>query len=260
MTETIDTTALANEYVFPCYWGGASKSPNPPQIHAAIRSLRAEVGSLAAKKQAGGPMFPVRGAKELAQKLAQALNDLNLVAFPQDQKVTNIDTQNIPGNTSASGKPVFRTLVHVQTTVRVGAPDGSFVDFVGSGHGGDVDDKAGGKGDTYAWKAAILKGLCIPDQDMVDTDDEAPSEKAPKLRSVAKIEKDGATDPVPENASGLAYVMGQIAKAATVKDLEAIAAGIKSGTLALAGADRLRASKAYVERKAELAGTGPTVA
>lgn len=255
-------SALTNEYVFPCYWGGATKSANPPQIHKAIRDLRAEVGSLAAKKQAGGPMFPVRGAKELAQKLAQALNDLNLVAFPQAQEVHERDTANIPGNTTASGKPVFRTLVHVKTTVRLGAPDGSFVDFVGSGHGGDVDDKAGGKGDTYAWKAAILKGLCIPDQDMVDTDDEAPSEEkgrgASKLKSVpaaTKLEtppKDGASDPVPEDASGLAYVIAQIGRAEKLSDLEAIAAGIKSGTLALAGADRLRASQAYVARKKAL--------
>jgi hypothetical protein len=51
--------------------------------------------------------------------------------------------------------------------------DGSYVDFVGSGHGSSSDDKAGGKASTYAWKDAIIKGLSMPDADMADTDDES---------------------------------------------------------------------------------------
>src|SRR5688500_7406109 len=85
----------ANIYVFPAYWGGVTKSSRPPLIHEKIRELRLAVGGLAAKKQQGGPMFPVRGAKELAQKLAQALCDLDLVAPVVSQDVTLVPTENI---------------------------------------------------------------------------------------------------------------------------------------------------------------------
>jgi hypothetical protein len=239
-----------------------------PQIHSKLLELRRAVGSLAAKKQQGGPMFPVRGAKELNQKLAQALNDLDLVAPVVAQSVQFIDTDKIPGNQTASGKPVFRTLVHVTATVRVIAPDGSYIDFVGSGHGGDTDDKAGGKASTYAWKDAILKGLSIPHEDMVDTDDDegsatvsSPGKPAP----VRNPKSDASTSTSSSAASsstaspaadvgpgGLTYVLEKITQAQnnkSMQELEAIKEAIAKGTLALAGADRLRASKAWVEAK-----------
>lgn len=240
-----------------------------PQIHNLLLDLRREVGSLAAKKQQGGPMFPVRGAKELNQKLAEALNKLDMVAAVVDQKVTFIDTDRIPGNQTASGKPVFRTLVHVVATVRVIAPDGSYLDMVGSGHGGDTDDKAGGKASTYAWKDAILKGLSIPHEDMEDTDDDASSttpvssagKPAPVRSAKPDREDSGPTQQPPAGANGstteggLDYVMAKIKEAETNKslpELEAIKEAIAKGTLSLAGSDRLRASKRWVEAKSAI--------
>lgn len=166
-------TQPQSEWVFPSAYGGAVKSPNPPQIHALMRDLRIEIGAVEAKKSQDrfGPKFPVRGAKDLAQKLANALNTLNMEAPVVAQEITLIDCDKIPGNERQSGNPVFRTLAHVKSTVRLIAPDTSFIDLVGSGHGGDPDDKSGGKASTYAWKDALLKGLSIPHEDMVDTDD-----------------------------------------------------------------------------------------
>lgn len=251
------------EFVFPGAYGGAVKSETPPQIHDLVKKLRREVGSLAAKKQPGGPMFAVRGAKELAQKVAEALDSLNMVAYPVSQEVHHLDP-NVPGNATSSGKPVFRTLVHVKTTVRVVAPDTSFMDVVGSGHGGDVDDKAGGKADTYAWKNALLKGLTIPDSDMVDTDDEQPSERGPRLvtnpKPAASSPAEGNSKPAgtngeasaPSDAKGLAYVLAEIEKADTEAALEAIKRAIASGVLAIHGNDRLTASSAWVARRDDL--------
>lgn len=248
------------QYVFPTYWGGMAVSPTPPQIHGKIRELRAEIGGLKAKKVQGGPQFPVRGAKELAQKLAQALNDLDMVAPVIAQEVTLVDTQNIPSNTNSSGKPVFRTLAHVKSTVRVGAPDGSYVDMVGSGHGGDVDDKAGGKADTYGWKIAILKGLTIPEEDMVDTDDDSSAEpvspkRPPDLKrgnqTSAASGPDLRGEPA-ESAQSVAAVVARIEKA-TENELAEIKDGVMSGAIPLAGADKLRVSTAFVQRKNKLA-------
>jgi hypothetical protein len=248
------------QYVFPTYWGGMAVSPNPPQIHGKLRELRQAVGGLKAKKVQGGPMFPVRGAKELAQKLAQALNDLDMVAPVIAQEVTLVDTKDIPSNATNSGKPVFRTLAHVKSTVRVGAPDGSYVDMVGSGHGGDVDDKAGGKADTYGWKIAILKGLTIPEEDMVDTDDDSsdtkelsasPNKFSPSRTSPrqAQAVKPKGEDTAGNDTRGDVDAVIKRIQAADDAELTAIKDGIQNGSIALAGADRLRASTEFVKRR-----------
>lgn len=263
------SSPVDNRYVFPAYWGGMVVTTQPPQIHQALRDLRRAVGSLAAKKQQGGPMFPVRSAKELMQKLAEGLDELNLHAFPIAQEVHHFDTSTIPGNQTQSGKPVFRTLAHVKSTVRVGAADGSYVDFVGSGHGGDVDDKSGGKADTYAWKAAILKGLCVPEQDMPDTDDDSsdndsagPTRSAKTVAAPTSRTTFSATEPVKaardvkaarsDAGSTLDAAIAAINAAADANDeakLEQIKNDVMSGAIALAGADRLKASTAFVRAR-----------
>jgi len=241
------------EYVWPCWWGGVTRSSVAPTIAAKLREARLHIGGFAAKKAQGGPSFPVRNAKELAQKLAQALSDLDMVASVVSQEVTLLPTDTIPDNKTSSGKPVFRTLVHVKATVRIGAPDGSFIEVVGSGNGGDVDDKAGGKASTYAWKDAVTKGLTVPEQDLMDTDDEAPSEgSAPETlkRQPSKSEAKAVT--VTADESTLAATTVRIAAATTIADLEKIKDDIKSGKIALAGADKLRASTAFVAKRKQL--------
>lgn len=278
------------QFVFPSAYGGAVQSDSPPQIHNFMRALRIEIGAIEAKKSQDkfGPKFPVRGAKDLAQKLANALNTLNMEAPVIAQEVTFFDTDKIPGNERQSGNPVFRTLAHVKATVRLIAPDTSFIDMVGSGHGGDVEDKSGGKASTYAWKDALLKGLSIPHEDMVDTDDDSStgggepakgraegySRKegggankaagrtsrgqgaagvADSVESAGPVESsDGALEERDSDAKGLAYVLTKIKEADSEADLEQIRTAIKSGVLALHGADRLAATKAFVERKKEL--------
>lgn len=277
-------------YVFPSAYGGAVQSTEPPQIHGLMKELRIEVGAVQAKKMAGGPMFPVRGAKDLNQKLADALNKLNMQAPVHKQDVTLIETNNIPDNKNGKGTaPVFRTLAHVKATVRLIAPDTSFIDVVGSGHGGDVDDKAGGKASTYAWKDALLKGLCIPHEDMVDTDDDSSTgggqssgdgEKGTKatgagrgrkvapakgaggagsqgeMEPTAVVQSSASEEDGPvagtEAKSGLAEALAKIEKANSVADLEQVREAIKSGAIPLHGADRLKATMAFTARKKEL--------
>lgn len=278
-------------FVFPSAYGGAVQSSNPPQIHELMKKLRMEVGAVAAKKQAGGPMFPVRGAKELNQKLADALNALNMAAPVVKQEINLLPTNEIPDNKTPSGKPVFRTLAHVKSTVRLIAPDTSFIDCVGSGHGGDVDDKSGGKASTYAWKDAILKGLSIPHEDMVDTDDDssvgggqttdggtAASEAAAKGGTRKREAKKGAAageggTSEPSGGSkgavgdsgvgvsveanipgGLGQTLARITNAKSLADLEQLRTEIKSGALALHGADKLKATQAWVARKEAIKG------
>lgn len=277
-----------NQFVFPSAYGGAVQSTNPPMIHDMMRKLRLEIGAVEAKKSEDkyGPKFPVRGAKDLAQKLANALNVLNMEAPVIAQEIKLLETDKIPGNERQSGSPVFRTLAHVKSTVRLIAPDTSFIDLVGSGHGGDVDDKSGGKASTYAWKDALLKGLSIPHEDMVDTDDNSSTSdeesgggrtksysrsaprgpnKTPKQAiggdsqvrpdSVQSTSVDSGTS---ENGAeesdekGLAYVLAAIKEAHSEYALEQIREAVKSGTLHLTGSDRLTATKAWMQRKKDI--------
>lgn len=290
------SNATSRNFVFPSAYGGAVQSNEPPQIHVLLGELRRAVGSIAAKKQAGGPMFPVRGAKELNQKLADALNSLNMVAPVVDQVITLVDAQNIPKNENKSGNPVFRTLAHVKSTVRLIAPDTSFIDCVGSGHGGDVDDKSGGKASTYAWKDAIFKGLSIPHEDMVDTDDDSslgdgePGAVRGAGRKAAAKGGGKAVEGTREGAAGpdggsqgevgasstqpgrvvgsgndgnavesdstasseLGAVLKRIKGVDSLVSLELIREEIKSGELKLHGADKLKATQAWVARKEQL--------
>ena len=282
------TLPMSNQtmFVFPGAYGGAVQSSQPPQIHSLIRELRLRVGGIAATKQVGGPMFPVRSAKELQQKLAQALSELNMVASVHAQEITLLPTENIPKNETRAGGPVFRTLAHVKSTVRLIAPDTSFIDMVGSGHGGDVDDKSGGKASTYAWKDAVFKGLTVPNEDLDDTDDDSSaggSEAGGNSGGVgsrtargggkkegganrAAGQGGGSKGEVSEGMAsgsmvstgeasdekGLGYVLTKIAEANSDLELEQIRTAIKSGVLALHGADRLAATQAFVARKKQL--------
>jgi hypothetical protein len=164
-----NTTQL---YEFPTWWGGIARSTVPPLIAERVNSLRLSVGGLEAKRGGAAgeraPLYPVKSSKELFQKLAQGLSDLGLMAPVVDQTVHHQEYS----YTDSKGELRQGTAVHVTARIRLGATDGSFVELVGSGHGVDRDDKAGGKASTYAWKDAILKGLTIPEQDLVDTDDE----------------------------------------------------------------------------------------
>lgn len=148
-----------------------------PMIHKKLVDLRKSIGGLKAVKKAGVP-YKTKDAALLMEKLRKGLDDLNLTACVIDQEVNHY-----PQVTDETGD--ITTCVHVTATIRIEAEDGSYRDMVGSGHGFSSDDKAGGKASTYAWKDALIKGLCLPDADMVDADDESkPLKVAPKKTAV----------------------------------------------------------------------------
>lgn len=165
----------ANVYRWKAWWGGEVVSDVKPEIPAMLLALRKRVGGLQAKKTTGGPSFAIKSSKELEIKLRDACDDLGIpVCGPVGVDGGNIDVDR-------------GTAAFVKVVQRIGCSDGSFIDFVGIGHGADTQDKAAGKASTYARKDALTKGLIAPDKEMPDTDDEeAPIEGGVKRRAGGK--------------------------------------------------------------------------
>lgn len=196
------------QYVWPCWWGGASGGDKPPLIHQRVQELRREIGGLEAKKAQFGPSFPVKSAKELEQKLQPALDKLGLT-LSCSYDIHGIDLDRVPVSTNRKGEQqVVRSACWVKCTVKFCAEDGSYVESQGAGGGLDGDDKAYGKATTYARKDAILKMLAVPEKNMIDTDDEddvgtaqaepSADSKALMVRIMAAGSKDVLNGLVPE--------------------------------------------------------------
>lgn len=142
---------------------------SPPEIQKKVLEVRKLVGGLEAKKTAGGPSFATKSAKELLGKLRNALDLTGCTISVVKQDIINIPAESVPPD--GKGRTV-RSAVTIQTLVRLGAPDGSFIESWGSGGGLDADDKAVGKASTYSFKDAVIKMLTMPDAQLHDADDE----------------------------------------------------------------------------------------
>jgi hypothetical protein len=179
----------------------------PGKILSDLRALRQEIGAIAAEAKQG-VMYKVKSAEDLDSRLRAAADKLGMpmAAAPVSHTITHYEP--IPG-VDRKGNPVTHFIVHCIATVRFMSDDGSYVDFVGSGHGGGTDDKSGGKASTYAKKDATLKGLCLPNTLIPDTDDEPGHLPAPpSVNMVLEAIKSAMTGAELEEAKELAAMNG----------------------------------------------------
>ena len=210
-------------YTYPVWWGGTSTSETPPQIHQRLLDIRKSVGGLKARQQQNGPRFAIKSAKELMDKIRTAIDAAECHCFVAGMEARPMEVES---GTSAS----------VRATVCIGAPDGSFITLQGYGQGADRDDKAGGKASTYAYKDALIKGLTLPDAEMVDTDDEEGVRPTRKTKAAAAPAKTPAE------------LEQYIAQAATVASLDLLLPALRA-----APSDaRVALSEAYKARRKEL--------
>ena len=148
------------------------------KIWTDLVELRKKVGGLKAERKPG-VTFAVKSAKDLMIKLRDAADELGM---PVAGAIVESITYDLPG-IQVFSKPGIGC--HTSVKVMFMSSDGSNVIFAGSGHGTSNDDKAGGKASTYAWKDAVIKGLSLPDDDMIDTDDESSPITKPVTSNVA---------------------------------------------------------------------------
>ena len=174
--------------------------PVGPKIHRDMIKLRKLVGSVRAEKKSG-VMFPVKSAKDLVIKLRTAIDKLKMQVGVVKQE------------------PMFFLLgegwICITTvTVRFTSDDGSFVDYVGLGNGGDKQDKAAGKASTYGYKDALTKALTAPDAEMVDADDETPFEEPeqPIKRGPGRPKKDVVKDALDNMVSAILPTEAEVTK------------------------------------------------
>jgi hypothetical protein len=207
------------------WYGGETRSDSPPLIGGLILQLRRKVGGLKARRQANGPAFAIKSAKDLMDKIRAGADELGLLIYVAGQDGGNIDAER-------------GTMAWVKALVRVAAPDGSFVDLIGCGHGADRDDKAAGKASTYAWKDALIKGLCLPDAELVDTDDE--SGVPTKARRGGRTKVEGAEASVPYDPL-VARCLAALEAVTSGEELDALVAGWRPG-----GANQLPPDAAVV--------------
>lgn len=168
-TEVVTTDSPTGQfYTWPCWWGGECTSATPPLIAQKRIALRRRVGGLQAVREPNGPTYAVKKASTLYAKLRAAEDEEDC-----GHSISALDVVNIPVPEG--------TLALVSAEVRLEAPDGSFITGWGCGHGASVpqgekrrgaDDKAAGKGITYAEKRALISLLCLPDAELDDADDE----------------------------------------------------------------------------------------
>lgn len=231
-------------YVFPCWWGGTGTSETPPQIREKLPELRKAVGNLKAEVKKGGPRFAIKSAKELMEKLRPALDELGMVDFPIALTGGNIPlVPVVDGDGDVVGGE--GTMAFLMVTVRIGAPDGSYIDIVGAGHGADTQDKAGGKASTYAWKDAHIKGLDLPDDEMVDTDDEEkPIKGGIRQAAPAKSKTEVAAPKLT-----LDQAKAEIAAATSKAELSA---AVKRAQASLSPEEQTQLADGYKAKKAEL--------
>lgn len=141
------------------------------KILSDLVAFRKLVGGLKAE-QRQGVMYKVKDASALMDKIRAAADELGMVMAGAPISSTSFDIPGFQVFNKNANQMVSQLVVHTTATVRFMSSDGSYVDFVGSGHGSSNDDKAGGKASTYAWKDALLKALSLPNADMPDTDDD----------------------------------------------------------------------------------------
>lgn len=148
------------------------------RIHEDLIKLRRLVGGLKAEVRQG-VSFKVKMGSALMEKIRSGADDLGMPMAGAPIKV-DFTSERVPTEKGID------TLVTVATTLRFMSGDGTYVDFVGLGQGGDKQDKAAGKAFSYAWKSAIIQALSLPDDDMLDTDMEEHPFGKPEAKKVAK--------------------------------------------------------------------------
>lgn len=240
---------------WPCYWGPSTAMGaglGAPLIHSKIREIRRAVGHLEAKVAGGyGPQYPVKSARELMGKLCVALDDANVLVYPVKHDFVPLENvyqkfdKNAKALVNKTGTAGFMTV-----TLRFAAEDGSFIDVVGSGHGVDPDDKAGGKVSTYAWKDAILKALTLPEEDVLDTDNDS-GQGGASIKRGRKAKTETESEPDPNHLGDeIVLLTNKITACASLDEL----AKLRADVLEKLGSDdvKMALSPVYKTRKLEL--------
>lgn len=141
-------------------------------IYQAIRGVMAEVGAIGKDKKNQQQGFMYRGVDDVMNALQPAFVKHNIFVVPEVLEQTREE------RTTKNGGQLLYSILKVKFTFY--ADDGSSVSATVVGEGMDSADKASNKAMSVAFKYACFQVFCIPTEEMVDPDSEAPPQSSQK--------------------------------------------------------------------------------
>lgn len=142
------------------------------QVHELIGKAMADIGAIGKDSFNSQQKFKYRGVDAVMNALHPVMQKYGLFCTPdvleqvREERITD------------KGVTLKYSILKVKYTMF--APDGSSVSATVIGEGMDSGDKASNKAMSVAFKYAMFQLLCIPTEDMIDTDAETPPDSRPK--------------------------------------------------------------------------------
>lgn len=142
------------------------------QVHELIGKAMADIGAIGKDSFNSQQKFKYRGVDAVMNALHPVMQKYGLFCTPD--VLEQIREERLTTN----GGTLKYSILKVKYTMY--APDGSTVSATVIGEGMDSGDKASNKAMSVAFKYAMFQLLCIPTEEMIDTDAETPPENKPK--------------------------------------------------------------------------------
>ena len=164
-----------------------------PKIFASLNAIMQDlcVEGIAKSKQAsmgGAGQYKFRGIDDVYNELGPLLAKHGVIVTPSYYELTNSE------RTSSKGGTMYHSTVRGTFTF-YSIADGSAVIVECYGEASDYGDKAVGKAQSYAFKDALIKGLCIPTEGDNDPDATVHPPSKPKAINLPLPPKPRMTDP-----------------------------------------------------------------
>jgi len=179
------------------------------QIHKIIPEIMRELGAIPRDRR--GQHGTYRSVYDVLKSLQPLLVKHQVTL---SMKVADTGTEahqrEKPGNRGTQF--FFRSFATI--SVRLTAPDETHTSFEAFGEGGAFDeDKAANKAMSAGFKYALLLGLCVPDEDLADSDRDTPTggpQDLPARHPLQQAGQQPAAQSVPFDASTPEHQLGEI--------------------------------------------------
>lgn len=157
-----------------------------PMIYEALAAVMSEIGAIEKSKKNQQQGFMYRGIDDVMNALNPILAKHKVIIAPEILEQIREERE-----TARGGKLIYSICTIKYTFFTT---DGSNVSVTVIGEGMDSGDKATNKAMSIAYKYACFQMFCIPTEDMIDPDGDAPG---PSSKKPKQTRKPKTKDPAP---------------------------------------------------------------